>query len=55
MLTLLDDDGVQAELHFGTFHNPLLHCVLRDEAEHTHLLFLTNPVRTILSDMQTDQ
>lgn len=46
--TLLNDDGVQAQLHLGPLHDPLLHCVLRDEAENSHLLLLTNPVGSVL-------
>ena len=52
MVTLLNDDRVEVELHFGTFHDPLLHCVLCDEAEHAHLLLLTNPVGSVLRDTE---
>lgn len=47
-VTLLDDDGVQAQLHLGPLHNPLLHRVFSDEAEDAHLLLLTDPVRSVL-------
>lgn len=46
--TLLDDDGVQAQLHLGPLHDPLLHCVFCDEAEDSHLLLLTDPVGSVL-------
>lgn len=46
--TLLDDDGVQPQLHLSPLHDPLLHCVLRDEAEDSHLLLLTDPVGSVL-------
>ena len=52
MVTLLNDDGVEVELHFGAFHNSLLHCVLCDEADHAHLLLLTNPVGSVLRDTE---
>lgn len=48
-LTLLNDNGVQAELHFCTLHNSFLNCIFRDESEHAHLFLLTNPVGTILN------
>lgn len=46
--TLLDDNRVQAQFHFSSLHNALLNSVLSDEAEHAHLLLLTNSVSTIL-------
>lgn len=53
--TLLDDDGVQAQFHFGTFHDPFLNRVLGDETEHTHLLLLTDPVSTVLKNTRLHQ
>lgn len=47
-LTLLNDDGVQPQLHLGPLHNPLLHRVFSDETEDAHLLLLTNPVGSVL-------
>lgn len=47
-LTLLNDDGVQSQLHLGPLHNPLLHRVFSDETEDAHLLLLTNPVGSVL-------
>ena len=45
---MLDDNGVQAKLHFSSLHDALLNSILGDEAEHTHLLLLTDSVSTIL-------
>lgn len=48
LVTLLDDDGVQAKFHLGPLHNPLLHCVFSDETEDAYLLLLTDSVSSVL-------
>lgn len=47
-VTLLNDNGVQAEFHLCPLHDPLLHRVFSDETENAYLLLLTNPVSSIL-------
>lgn len=47
--TLLDDQLVEAQFHFGLLNDLLLHCVVGDEAEDTHLLRLTDTMRSILT------
>ena len=45
---LLNDQGVQAQLHFGALDNALLNRALGNQAEHAHLLLLANAVRSVL-------
>mmetsp|Transcript_16565 Transcript_16565/g.57911 ORF Transcript_16565/g.57911 Transcript_16565/m.57911 type:complete len:886 (+) Transcript_16565:420-3077(+) len=44
---LLDDDGVEVQLTLRALDDLLLHSLLRDEAEHAHLLLLPDAVRAI--------
>ena len=52
MLTLLNDDVVETQLHVGALHNALFHRVLRHQAEDVHLLLLPDTMRTILQQQR---
>ena len=54
MLTLLNDDVVETQLHVGALHNALFHRVLRHQAEDVHLLLLPDTMRTILQQQHND-
>lgn len=51
-VTLLNDDGVQTQLHLGPLHDPLLHRVLSNVTEDAHLLLLPNPVGSVLMGLK---
>ena len=46
--TLLYDDVIEPQFHLSLLHDSLLDGVLGDEAEHTHLLLLTNTMGAVL-------
>eukprot|EP00053_Salpingoeca_punica_P017129 m.163900 g.163900 ORF g.163900 m.163900 type:complete len:637 (-) comp17120_c0_seq4:1564-3474(-) len=46
---LLNDEGVEAELHLSLFHNALFDCALGDETENADRLCLADAVGAILS------
>ena len=46
--TLLYDDVIEPQFHLSLLHDSLLYGVLGDEAEHTHLLLLTNTMGAVL-------
>lgn len=47
-LTLLDDDGIQSELHLGTLHYSFFYSVVGYEAEHSDCLGLSNSMCSVL-------
>lgn len=51
-VTLLNDDGVQTQLHLGPLHDPLLHRVFSNVTEDAHLLLLANPVSSVLMGLK---
>lgn len=51
-VTLLNDDGVQTQLHLGPLHDPLLHRVLGNVTEDAHLLLLADPVGSVLMGLK---
>lgn len=50
--TLLYNQTVQFQLHVSFLHNPLLHRVLCDKAEHADLLHLADTMSSILGNHQ---
>lgn len=51
-VTLLDDDGVQTQLHLGPLHDPLLHRVFSNVTKDAHLLLLANSVGSVLAGLK---